>query len=128
LRSMEEIAMNDAPVWLAALVALPGVVIIASFLRIGAEPLRRLAVTSAIAMVVASLFVVISPRLRNFSIHTSILTSMPGGEEVIRIDALSAALLPFAAGLWLLTVAVTPHAALDRRGLGRTAILPRSTL
>jgi NADH-quinone oxidoreductase subunit M len=118
---MEEIAMNDALVWLAALVALPGVVIIGSFLRIGAEPLRRLAVMSAIAMVVASLLVVISPRLRNFSIHTTLLTSMPGGEEVIRVDALSAALLPFTAGLWLLTVAVTPRASLDRRGMRRTA-------
>jgi len=67
--------MNEALVWLAALVALPGVVIISSFLRIGAEPLRRLAVTSAIAMVVASLLVVISPPLRNFSIQTSLLTS-----------------------------------------------------
>ena len=113
--------MNDAPVWLAALVALPGVVIIASFLRIGAESLRRLAVTAAIAMLVASLLAVISPRLRNFSIHTSFLTSMPGGEEVIRVDALSAALLPFTAGLWLLTVAVTPRASLDRLGMRRTA-------
>ena len=113
--------MNDARLWLAALVALPGVVIIGSFLRIGAEPLRRLAVTSAIATVVASLFVVVSPDLRNFSIRASILTSMPGGEKVIRVDALSAALLPFAAALWLLTVAVTPRASLDRRGMRRTA-------
>jgi len=125
---MEEIAMNEALVWLAALVALPGVVIISSFLRIGAEPLRRLAVTSAIAMVVASLLVVISPPLRNFSIQTSLLTSMPGGEEVIRVDTLSAALLPFTAGLWLLTVAVTPRASLDRRGMRRTALATLITL
>lgn len=120
--------MNDARVWLAALIALPGVVIIGSALPIGVEPLRRLAVTSAIAMVVASLFVAVSPTLSNFSIHTSILTSMPGGEEVIRVDALSAALLPFAAGLWLLTVAVTPRASLDRRGMRRTAFATLITL
>jgi NADH-quinone oxidoreductase subunit M len=47
---------------------------------------------------------------------------MPGGEEVIRVDALSAAFLPFTAGLWLLTVAVTPRASLDRRGMRRTAV------
>src|SRR6185503_925829 len=117
---MEEITMNDAPLWVAALVTFPGVVIIGSVLPIGVELLRRLAVTSAFAMVVASLFVVVSPTLRNFSVHTSILTSMPGGEEVIRVDAFSAALLPFAAGLWLLTVAVTPRASLDRGGMRRT--------
>src|SRR5262249_10758994 len=42
---------------------------------------------------------------------------IPGGEAVVRVDALSAVLLPFAAGLWLLAVAGTPRAALDRRGL-----------
>jgi NADH-quinone oxidoreductase subunit M len=40
----------------------------------------------------------------------------------VRIDTLSSVLLPFAAGLWLLTVAVTPRASLDRRGLRRTAV------
>ena len=53
---------------------------------------------------------------------------IPGGEDLIRIDTLSAALLPFAAGLWLLTVAVTPRAALDRGGLRRTALATLITL
>src|SRR5207344_1653713 len=54
--------------------------------------------------------------------RSSALTWVPGGEEIVRIDTLSAALLPLAAGLWLLTVAVTPRAALDRQGLRRTAL------
>ena len=58
----------------------------------------------------------------------SVLTWIPGGEDFIRIDTLSSVLLPFAAGLWLLTVAVTPRAALDRRGLRRTAIATLLTL
>ena len=37
-------------------------------------------------------------------------------------------LLPFAAGLWLLTVAVTPRASLDRGGLRRTALATLITL
>jgi NADH-quinone oxidoreductase subunit M len=53
---------------------------------------------------------------------------VPGGEAIIRVDTLSAALLPFAAGLWLLTVSVTPRAALDRRGLRRTALATLITL
>jgi NADH-quinone oxidoreductase subunit M len=73
-------------------------------------------------MVIAALVIPLSPSLRNFSIRTSALTWNPGGEDLIRIDVLSGALLPFAAALWLLTVAVTPRATLDRRGLRRTAL------
>src|SRR5262249_30162941 len=55
-------------------------------------------------------------------------TWAPGGEALIRIDALSAVLLPLAAALWLLTVAVTPRASLDRGGLRRTALATLITL
>jgi len=120
--------MNDARLWLAGLVALPGLVILVSFLRVEVEPLRRLAVTSAIAMLLAALIITVSPTLREFSMRTSAFTSMSGGEAVVRVDTLSAALLPFAAGLWLLTVAVTPRASLDRRGLRRTALATLITL
>jgi NADH-quinone oxidoreductase subunit M len=120
--------MSDARLWLACLVGLPALVIGASYLRLDVERLRRVAVASAVAMVLAALVVALSPPLRAFSIRTSALTSIPGGEEVIRIDTLSGALLPFAAGLWLLTVAVTPRGALDRRGLRRTAAATLLTL
>ncbi len=106
----------------------PALVIGASFLRVDVERLRRLAVVSAIVMVLAALVIPLSPSLRDFSIRSFALSWIPGGEEIIRIDTLSAALLPFAAGLWLLTVAVTPRAALDRRGLRRTAIATLITL
>jgi NADH-quinone oxidoreductase subunit M len=114
--------MSDARLWLAGLVALPGLVIGASYLRVDADKLRRLAVASAVAMVLTALVIPLFPLVRDFSIRTSALTWIPGGEDLIRIDTLSRALLPFAAALWLLTVAVTPRAALDRRGLRRTAI------
>ena len=120
--------MSDPRLWLAALVALPAFVIGASLLPVDVERLRRLAVASAIAMLLAALVIPASPSLRNFSIGTSALTSIPGGEDIIRIDTLSAALLPFAAALWLLTVAVTPRASLDRRGLRRTSLATLITL
>jgi NADH-quinone oxidoreductase subunit M len=122
LLSTKAIAMSDARLWLAVLVALPALVIGVSWVRVDVERLRRLAVVSAIAMVIAALVIAVSPSLRDFSIRTSALTWAQGGEDLIRIDTLSGALLPFAAGLWLLTVAVTPRAALDRRGLRRTAL------
>jgi NADH-quinone oxidoreductase subunit M len=125
---MGRVVMNDARLWLAGLVALPGLVILVSFLRVEVEPLRRLAVTSAIAMLLAALIITVSPTLREFSMRTSAFTSMSGGEAVVRVNTLSAALLPFAAGLWLLTVAVTPRASLDRRGLRRTALATLITL
>jgi NADH-quinone oxidoreductase subunit M len=120
--------MSDAGLWLACVVALPALVMAASFLRLGVERLRRLAVASAVAMLLATLVIAISPRLQDLSVRTSALTWVPGGEAIVRIDVLSAALLPFAAALWLLTVAVTPRAALDRRGLRRTALATLLTL
>jgi NADH-quinone oxidoreductase subunit M len=120
--------MSDARPWVACLVALPAVVIGASFFRLDVERLRRLAVVSAAAMVLAALVITVSPTLRSISIRTSALSWSPGGEAIIRIDTLSAVLLPFAAALWLLTVAVTPRAALDRGGLRRTALATLITL
>jgi NADH-quinone oxidoreductase subunit M len=79
-------------------------------------------------MLMAALVIALSPGLRAFSIRTSALSWVPGGEAIVRIDALSDVLLPFAAGLWLLTVAVTPRAALDHAGLRRTALATLITL
>jgi NADH-quinone oxidoreductase subunit M len=112
--------MSNALVWLAALVALPIVVIVLSFFRRDVERLRWLSVASAATMVAVAF--AMASQLRGLSIRTAALSRIPGGEAILRIDTLSAALLPFAAGLWLLTVAVTPRASLDRRGLRRTAL------
>ena len=120
--------MSDTRLWLAVLVALPLLVIAASYVRADVERLRRLAVGSAIVMLFSALAVALSPTARAFSIRSSILTWAPGGEAIVRVDTLSAVLLPFAAGLWLLTVAVTPRAALDRAGLRRTAFATLVTL
>src|SRR4029079_8091099 len=120
--------MSDARPWLAGLAALPALVIGASFLRLDVERLRRMAVASAAAMLLTALVIAVSPGLRALSIRSSALSWTPGGEAVIRVDTLSAVLLPFAAGLWLLTVAVTPRAALDRGGLRRTALATQITL
>jgi len=120
--------MSDARLWLVALAALPALVIGASFLRVDVERLRRLAVVSAVAMLLAALVIAVSPPLRALSIRTAALSWVPGGEAILRIDTLSAVLLPFASGLWLLTVAVTPRAALDRGGLRRTALAALITL
>jgi NADH-quinone oxidoreductase subunit M len=121
-------AMSDARLWLLALAALPGVVIGASILRADVERLRRVAVMCAAATLVLALAIALLPQLRGFSIRSSALTAVSDGEAIVRIDTLSAALLPFAAGLWLLTVAVTPRASLDRRGLRRTALATLVTL
>jgi NADH-quinone oxidoreductase subunit M len=125
---MAVIKMNDASRLLALLVALPALVIAVSFVRVDIERLRAMAVASAIAMVLAALVIPLSPPLRDFSVRTSALTGIPGGEELIRVNAFSSVLLPFSAALWLLTVAVTPRAALDRGGLRRTALATLLTL
>jgi NADH-quinone oxidoreductase subunit M len=114
--------MSDARLWWCiGLLAIPALVTGLSFLRADVERLRRLAVAAAVVMLLGALVIPAWPSLREFSMHSSALSWIPGGEAIVRIDTLSAALLPLAAGLWLLTVAVTPRAALDRQGLRRTA-------
>jgi NADH-quinone oxidoreductase subunit M len=120
--------MSEGLRWLAGLAVLPGLVIGVSFLRLDVERLRRLAVVSAAAAVLVALVIAVSPRLRETSIRTSAFSRAPEGEAIVRVDRLSAVLLPFGAGLWLLTVAVTPRAALDRGGLRRTALATLVTL
>jgi NADH-quinone oxidoreductase subunit M len=120
--------MNDPRLWVAGLILLPVLVIGLSFLHVELERLRRLAVASAAAVLMVALVIAVSPRFQTFSIRTSALSSVPGGEALVRIDALSGVLLPFAAGLWLLTVAVTPRAALDCAGIRRTALATLTTL
>jgi NADH-quinone oxidoreductase subunit M len=116
------IAMGEAVLWLAVLLAPPAVVIGVSYLRGEVERLRRVAVVSSVGMLMVALAIPLIPGVRDFSIRSFALSGRPGGEELLRFDTLSAALLPFAAGLWLLTVAVTPRATLDREGLRRTAL------
>jgi len=114
--------------WLVALALLPVLVIGASLLRLGVEHLRRLAVVTAGAATLLALALGLSPAMRGIWLRSSLLTLQTGGEALVRVDALSAALLPFAAGLWLLTVAVTPRALLDRGALRRTALTTLITL
>jgi NADH-quinone oxidoreductase subunit M len=120
--------MSEAWLGLAGLAALPVLVIVASLVQPDVERLRRLAVVAAVAMVLLALVIAVTPSLRTVSIRSSAFTWAPGGEAVVRIDMLSAVLLPFTAGLWLLTVAVTPRASLDRGGLRRTALATLVTL
>ena len=87
-----------------------------------------MAVASALVQLLLALVVAMTPGLRALSIRSSALTWVPGGEAIVRVDTLSAVLLPFAAALWVLTVAVTPRASLDRGGLRRTALATLITL
>ena len=112
--------MSDPRTWLLTAAAMPLVIVCASLLGIEVERLRRLAVGAAMAMLLVSLALAVSPH--SLSIRTSALSWAPGGEALVRIDSVSSVLLPLAAGLWLLTVAVTPRSSLDRGGLRRTAI------
>ncbi|HYM26300.1 MAG TPA: hypothetical protein VEU08_23950, partial [Vicinamibacterales bacterium] len=120
--------MNDPRLWIAILAAMPAAVAGASLVRVDVERLRRLAVAASVAMLLASSTIAVAPSLRGFSMRSAMLTLAPGGEAILRIDSLSAVLLPFAAALWLLTVAVTPRASLDRAGLRRTALATLITL
>ena len=120
--------MNEAWLWLAGVVAPPVVVIGASLFPVDVERLRRLAVASASGMMLLTVVIASTPHLREISWTSAAFSWRPEGEAIVRIDTLAAAFLPFAAGLWLLTVAVTPRASLDRGGLRRTALATVITL
>lgn len=120
--------MSDPRLWLGLLVALPVLFIAASCVRMDVERLRRLAVVAAGAMLLVALLIAMSPAMRGFSMRSGMLTAAPEGEAILRIDRLSDVLLPLAAAMWLLTVAVTPRASLDRGGLRRTATATLITL
>jgi NADH-quinone oxidoreductase subunit M len=112
--------VRDPRLWLAIASAMPIGVILMTLARVDVERLRRYAVGAAVAMLAASTTVAALPH--TIHVRTSALTWAEGGEALLRVDALSSVLLPLAAGLWLLTVAVTPRASLDRGGLRRTGL------
>jgi len=115
--------MTDGWPWVGVLAVLPLAVAAASLLPMDLERLRRVSVTAALLMLLATLAVAWAPWLPAMPpVRT------PGGDVLFRVDALSSLLLPFASALWLLTVAVTPRAALDRHGLRRTAVATLATL
>jgi NADH-quinone oxidoreductase subunit M len=120
--------MSSAVWWLIGLAAPELAVVVASYCRLEVERLRRLAVGAALAALCLTIAAAVLPSSRALALHGSALTRVAAGEMIVRIDALSAVLLPFGAGLWLLTVAVTPRAALDRGGLRRTAVATLVTL
>jgi NADH-quinone oxidoreductase subunit M len=120
--------MNNAYAMLLLLMTLPLVLVVASFVMRDLDRLRRAAVLAAAATLLTAFVMALVPALRTVSLRTTALSWAPGEEALIRIDTLAAVLLPFAAGLWLLTVAVTPRASLDRAGLRRTAVATLVTL
>jgi NADH-quinone oxidoreductase subunit M len=120
--------MSDALLWLAIVLALPLLVVAASYIDRDVERLRRLAVGAALTQLAVAIGIALAPPVRAFAIQSTALTWTPGGEAILRVGSLSAVLVPFAAGLWLLTVAVTPRSSLDRNGLQRTALATVATL
>lgn len=104
--------------WLAGLAALPIAVAVASLLPVRAERLRQISVVAAGVQLVAAAILAVAAEPSRLAAGIPLL----GSTDLLRLDTLSAPLLPFAAALWVLTVAVTPRSALDRGGLRRTAI------
>lgn len=109
-----------ATTWVCVVV-LPAVAVAVASLRArqSIESLRAAAVVGAAVMLAVSLVPLAVPSLRGGAIGATC--------GLLRIDGLSAFLVPLAAGLWLLAVAVTPRQRLDRRGLGRSALATLTT-
>lgn len=114
--------------WLLVLIACPLAVVAASYTRLSAERVRSAAVWSAALLLLWSASVLVVPAWTSFEWRWPWAPHRLLGASFLRMDVLSSVLLPFTAGLWLLTVAVTPRARLDRAGLRRTALVTLVTL
>jgi NADH-quinone oxidoreductase subunit M len=99
-------------------------VVLASLSSLHVEVLRAVSVACAVALLAVALFF--------FVALGGVWAGPPGApldaQQLIGVDILSSLLLPMAAGLWLVTVAVTPRSRLDRAGIRRTAIATALTM
>lgn len=115
-------------IWLGAMAAFPLSVVVLARTGVDVERLRWLAVSAATLSLVLALLPLGVPALGALRISWGGATHGLLGASVVRMDGLSAVLLPLTAALWLFTIAVTPRARLDRRGLARTALGTLATL
>lgn len=114
--------------WLLVLTGCPLAVVLASYTRLSAERVRTAAVWSAAVLLLWTLAALVVPAWTAFEWHWPGAPHRLLGTSALRMDVLSSVLLPFTAGLWFLTVAVTPRARLDGTGLRRTALVTLVTL
>ncbi|GIW71855.1 MAG: hypothetical protein KatS3mg102_1397 [Planctomycetota bacterium] len=105
--------MSGNPAWLVALFGPALLAIVSAALDRDARRVRAMAVGCALVCSAAAMTATLLPALTGLAEQA--------GASALRLDALSQILLPLPPLLWLITVAVTPQAQLDRAGLGRTA-------
>ncbi len=117
--------MIERSLWLGGLLALPLSVALASRGNMPLERLRWFSFAAAATLFALSASAWLGwlgeggeiPLVPELSVLGSTF-----GSAALRLDALSSFLVPLASALWLLTVAVTPRAMLDRAAIRRTAI------
>jgi NADH-quinone oxidoreductase subunit M len=114
--------MTQFVLWLAAVTAPPLCVVVLAKLGVQLERLRAAAVVSACIALAASTAALVVPSLGSFQIAWPGDVHPLSGGMLLRITKLSSFLVPLPSALWLITVAVTPRARLDRAGLQRTAL------
>lgn len=116
--------------WLVTLLALPAAVALIGSLRIDAELYRRLTLASSslLFLLGAGLSWTAAPAAGMDLVDPWDPFVLLAGRPLLRLDALSALLVPFAALLWILAIGVTPRMALDRHGIRRTALATLTTL
>src|SRR5262249_61058830 len=86
------IGMSEAWLGLAVLAAPPALVIGASYVDLDVERLRRLAVASAVLMLLAAIGVAVSPHLWTFSVRVPALARVAGGGALRSLATPSAGL------------------------------------
>ena len=107
--------------WLSGLLGPPLAAALLSGTDRNPRRIRTFALGCAIVSCVASALVPFVPELASLCVHWPWQTGWLLGPSLLRMSVLSRLLLSLPPILWLVTVAATPSARLDRAGLGRTA-------
>lgn len=114
--------MIEAWIWLTLIIAIPIGVVVLSLTSIGIDRLRHFAVGAAASLLVVSTGCWWFPSIATLQLDWWSDMGALFGPTALRVNALSMVLVPLAAGLWLLTVSVTPRARQDRSGQRRAAL------
>lgn len=114
--------MALAGAWIAGVLGLPLAAASLSLFEQRTHRVRAAAIVCAAASCALGCLVYFDDGLQTLRIPWPVATSAALGDCMLRVGSLSKPLIALPAALWLVTVAATPSARLDLRGLRRTAL------
>lgn len=114
--------MTLTGLWLAGLLGSPLVAALVCLVDKKTDRVRSFAIVCAAVSCALGCLVYFIAEFESLRVPWPWQTSAVFGPSLLRVTSVSLPLIALPAALWLITVATTPSAHLDRGGLGRTAV------